>query len=144
MTIDSSVSQRFARPGRVPATSAPLRAGLLAALAMGPLHAHAHVKWFSNVVNCSSTPLPPSSVLTRPLFLVLWLAAILTLWVVFKVERRILPRFETLHHLHADWKQRFSRHSAWLLRIGVAVYFASLFTYDGTAPVTNGIGHYLA
>lgn len=135
MTIDPSPAQRPARTHRARLTEGPLRMGLLSLLGMGPVHAHAHVKWFSNVVNCSSTPLPPSSVLTRPLFVVLWLAALLTMWGVFTVERRILPRFETLHQLHADWKQRFSRHSAWLLRIGVAVYFLSLFMHDGPARI---------
>ena len=135
MTIDHAASQWPARGRRAPLPSGPWRMGLLLPLGMGPVHAHAHVKWFSNVVNCSSTPLSPGSVLTHPLFLALWLAAALTLCAVFTVERRILPHFETLHQAHADWKQRFSRHSAWLLRIGVAVYFLSLFTHEGPARI---------
>ncbi|MFX4454870.1 hypothetical protein ABTA67_20575, partial [Acinetobacter baumannii] len=72
--------------------------------AANPTGAHAHVKWFSNVVNCGATPLSPLSVLGTPLFIALWLAAVLVLCGVFLVERRVLPRFETLHQMHADWK----------------------------------------
>lgn len=135
MTIDPTPLPPPDRSWRLAWNTGPMRMGLISLLGMGPLHAHAHVKWFSSVVNCSSTPLPAASVLTRPLFVMLWLAALLTLWGVFTIERRVLPRFETLHQLHADWKQRFSRHSAWLLRIGVAVYFLSLFTHEGPARI---------
>lgn len=110
-----------------------LAVGATGLIAASPTSAQAHVKWFSNVVNCANTPLPPWSVIGTPLFAALLIGAVLALLGVFTVERRVLPRFETLHQVHADWKQRFNRNAAWLLRIGVCVYFLSLFTHDSQA-----------
>lgn len=117
------------------ALPAVLGTGLATLACAWPTSAQAHVKWFSNVVNCGATPLSPLAVLGSPLFVMLVLGALLTLCIVFMVERHILPRFETLHQVHADWKQRFSRNAAWLLRIGVCVYFVSLFTQDGQGRI---------
>lgn len=137
MTIDLSGPPTRPRNTHLTCTGWPsVLPGLLAGMAAAsPTGAQAHVKWFSNVVNCGATPLSPLSVLGTPLFIALWLAAVLVLCGVFLVERRVLPRFETLHQMHADWKQRFSRIAAWLLRIGVCVYFLSLLSHDSEARI---------
>jgi len=95
-----------------------------------PGPAQAHVKWFSQVVNCGNTPMSPLQVIGSPLFLALFVAAILTLCGVFLVERRVLQRFQAIQQSHADWKQHFNRSAAWLLRLGVCIYFVSLLAHD--------------
>lgn len=123
MTIDPPAGPRSLRH------FTPLALGV--GLTLGATPAQAHVKWFSSVVNCGTTPLSPLDVLSRPLFLVLLAAAALTLLGVFLIERRTLPRFQAMHQQHAGWKQHFNLHAAWLLRIGVCVYFLSLLTQGG-------------
>jgi len=134
VTIDLNRGRPRSRPW-TPRWRSALPVATTGLIAASPTGAQAHVKWFSNVVNCANTPLPPWSVIGTPLFVALLVGAVLALLGVFTVERRVLPRFETLHQTHADWKLRFNRSAAWLLRIGVCVYFLSLFNQDSAARI---------
>jgi hypothetical protein len=108
--------------------SAAMAAAGVLALAATP--AQAHVKWFSKVVNCISTPLSPLEVISAPYFVLVFLAAVATILGVFLIERRILPRFEQANHAAAARKARISVWAGHLLRVGVAVYFVSLISYS--------------
>ena len=109
----------------------PRLAALLAtcALALVSLPAQAHVKWFSKVVNCVQAPLTPWSVFSSPFFLVLYVAAVATLFGVFWVERRLQPRFERFNVEAGPFKHQIGYWATRLLRVGVAIYFLSLLQY---------------
>jgi len=107
---------------------AALAAAGVLALTASP--AQAHVKWFSKVVNCMSTPLSPLEVLSAPYFVWVYLAAVITILGVYLVERRLQPRFEQINLAAAARKARISVWAGHLLRLGVAIYFVSLISYS--------------
>lgn len=100
------------------------------AFALMAMPAHAHVKWFSKVVNCVSAPLSPLAVITQPYFLLVYLAAVLVMVGVFYTEKKILHRFEKANSAAAPLKSQISTWAARLLRVGVSVYFLSLIAYS--------------
>jgi hypothetical protein len=108
-----------------------LALGAATMLAATALPAQAHVKWFSRVVDCNSVPLSPMEVITAPFFIVLYIAAVATMLGVFWVERQIHPRFQQANEQRAALKSQIGFWLAWLLRIGVALYFVLLVTYSG-------------
>ncbi|MEY4429578.1 MAG: hypothetical protein RLZZ182_2267 [Pseudomonadota bacterium] len=96
-----------------------------------PTTAQAHVKWFSKIVNCTSAPLDPWPVVTQPLFLALWLLATVVLGWVFFAERLLLPSYRRAHLAWHARKPAGQRALATVLRLGVALYFASLMAGMG-------------
>lgn len=99
---------------------------LLCALVSVPAPALAHVKWFSKVVDCISTPLRPEATLFSPLFMTLLSAALVTMVGVFYVETRMLGYFVKINQAASGLKRQISLYAARLLRLGVAIYFVAM------------------
>jgi hypothetical protein len=120
--------QSAARRLRFPSIAALGAAGALATFAPA---AQAHVKWFSKVVNCVSVPLSPLDVITAPYFITVYIAAVLAMAAVFLIDKRLSPRLDQWNDTFARQRQLVSQGAAHLLRVGVAIYFASLLLYGG-------------
>ncbi|MCW7539708.1 hypothetical protein OOT46_17865 [Aquabacterium sp. A7-Y] len=103
----------------------------VAALAGVPLGAEAHVKWFSRVVNCATSPLGIADVVTAPLFIGLYLSALVTIGAVLCVDRAV-PRY-TFRGAGPFALADASR-AARFLRGAVAVYFVSVAGYAMYRP----------
>lgn len=107
---------------------------LLAGPAMS-LPAAAHVKWFSMMANCASTPLTTLGVISSPLFAGLAVAAFVAMLAVSTADGRI-SRGDNPASRFAAWLDRGA--AGWIapvLRAGVASYFVSIVGYFGGAPI---------
>ncbi|MCW7540438.1 hypothetical protein OOT46_21655 [Aquabacterium sp. A7-Y] len=105
--------------------------GAAGALAAVPLGAEAHVKWFSKVVNCVTTPLEMSDVLAMPLFMGLYLSALVVMAGVFWIDRAV-ARYD--FRGRGPLALADASGAALFLRGGVAVYFASVAWYAAYRP----------
>lgn len=106
----------------------------LAGLAMS-LPAAAHVKWFSMMANCASTPLTTLAVISSPLFAAFAMAAFVAMFAVSTADGRISRGINPASRF-AHWLDRGA--AGWvvpLLRIGVAVYFVAIAIYFDGAPI---------
>jgi hypothetical protein len=99
------------------------------------LPAHAHVKWFSMMANCASTPITTLDIVSSPLFVGLTLAAVAAMFAVAAVDSRI-SRGGNLAVRSAAWIDHEAANLvAPLLRIGVAIYFVTIVAYFYGSPI---------
>jgi hypothetical protein len=99
------------------------------------LPAHAHVKWFSMLANCATTPITTLDIVTSPLFIGLGLAAFAAMFAVGAIDGRI-SHGDNLALRWAAWADHGAVELiAPLLRIGVAVYFVSIVAYFYASPI---------
>jgi len=106
-----------------------LKLVLLFAGIVASLPAHAHVKWFSMMANCVSTPITTLDIVSSPLFAGLTLAAFATIFAVAAIDGRI-SRDDSPAVRAAAWVDHEAANLiAPLLRIGVALYFLSIAVY---------------
>ena len=107
---------------------------LLAGLAMS-LPAAAHVKWFSMMANCASTPLTTLAVMSCPLFAAVAMAAFVAMFAVSSVDGRVSRG----HNAASRWAAWLDRGAGeWIvpvLRIGVAGYFVAIVVFFHGAPI---------
>jgi hypothetical protein len=107
---------------------------LIAGIVMS-LPAHAHVKWFSMMANCATTPITTLDIISSPLFAGLAVAAFAAIFAVAAVDGR-LSRGDNLAVRSAAWVDHEAVELiAPLLRIGVAIYFVSVVIYFYGSPI---------
>ncbi|AKJ29693.1 hypothetical protein AAW51_3002 [Caldimonas brevitalea] len=104
------------------------------ALLLNCTGAYAHVKWFSKVVNCTSTPLNIGSILASPMFVALFIAALAVMAGVCRVDKLAAERYPYLHRSPSVLEHRRADRAALLLRVGVGIYFLSVFLYRDERP----------
>lgn len=108
---------------------------LLFAGIVASLPAHAHVKWFSMMANCASTPITTFDIISSPLFVGLTVAAFAAMLAVAAIDGRI-SRGDNLAVRSAAWVDHEAANLiAPLLRIGVALYFVSIVVYFYGSPI---------
>ena len=94
---------------------------LLVAGIIVSLPAHAHVKWFSMMANCATTPITTLDIVSSPLFVGLAVAAFAAIFAVAAIDGR-LSRGDNLAVRSAAWVDHEAVELiAPLLRIGVAI-----------------------
>ena len=108
---------------------------LLIAAIVVSLPAHAHVKWFSMMANCATTPITTLDIVSSPLFVGLAVAAFAAMFAVAAIDGRI-SRGDNLAVRSAAWVDHEAANLiAPLLRIGVAIYFVSIVVYFYESPI---------
>lgn len=108
---------------------------LLCAGIVVSLPAHAHVKWFSMMADCASTPITTFNMISSPLFVGLTVAAFAAMFAVAAIDGRI-SRGDNLAVRAAAWvDHEAAKLIAPLLRIGVAIYFVSIVVYFYGSPI---------
>ena len=95
----------------------------------------AHVKWFSMMANCASTPITTLDIVSSPLFVGLSLAAFAAMFAIAAVDGRISRGANAAERLTAWIDNEAAGLIAPLLRIGVAVYFVSIVAYFYGSPI---------
>ncbi|MEO5784552.1 MAG: hypothetical protein ABIS17_03465 [Casimicrobiaceae bacterium] len=102
---------------------------IVALLTFGvPASAFAHIKWFV-AYNLANPPRPAFDVVSGRYFVLFCLAIAPFVFVVSLLDRH-LTRRECFLHRHADaLTHRLSDYFPLMLRVGVSVFFAALFTY---------------
>jgi hypothetical protein len=107
---------------------------LIAGMVMS-LPASAHVKWFSMMADCASTPITTLNIISSPLFAALAVAAFAAMFAVAAIDARISHG----ENLAARAAARVDRDAADLiapfLRIGVAIYFVCVVVYFYGSPI---------
>ena len=99
------------------------------------LPAHAHVKWFSMMANCATTPITTLDIVSSQLFVGLAFAAFAVMFAVATIDGRI-SRDDNLAVRLAAWVDHEAANLiAPLLRIGVAIYFVSIVAYFYEFPI---------
>ncbi|HEX6829428.1 MAG TPA: hypothetical protein VF104_10675 [Burkholderiales bacterium] len=99
------------------------------------LPAHAHVKWFSMMANCTSTPITTFDLISTPLFVGLAVAAFAAMYAVAAIDGRI-SRGDNPAVRAAAWVDHEAANLiAPLLRVGVAIYFATIAVYFYGSPI---------
>jgi hypothetical protein len=99
------------------------------------LPAHAHVKWFSMMANCATTPITTLDVLSSPMFIGLALAAFAVMLAVAVLDGRISNGDNAAVRSAARIDHEAAKLIAPLVRIGVAIYFVSIVVYFYGAPI---------
>jgi len=99
------------------------------------LPATAHVKWFSMMADCASTPITTFNIISSPLFAAFAVAAFAAMCAVAAIDMRISHG----ENLAARTAARVDREAAELiapfLRIGVAIYFVCVVVYFDGSPI---------
>lgn len=103
--------------------------------AIAPLSVHAHVKWFSSIVDTRVSPLTPLEVISSPLFMGIGLMAAAVLFVVAHIDGRISHRSNSPMRLAVLLEQLVGEFISPILRVGVAVYFAAAVLYFRDSPI---------
>jgi len=107
---------------------------LTVALMLAAAPAIAHVKWFSKVANCASTPLTPTAVMLSAVFALLYACSTMaiagTVW-----AERLLAGMQVIISLTHSLNRYASRLAAPVLRVAVAAYFAVLPFYFYDNPI---------
>ena len=99
------------------------------------LPARAHVKWFSMMAVCASTPITTFNIISSPLFAAFAVAAFAAMFAVAAIDLRISQGQSLIARL-AEWVDREAAVLiAPLLRIGVAIYFVSVVAYFYGSPI---------
>jgi hypothetical protein len=107
---------------------------LIAGMAMS-LPANAHVKWFSMMADCASTPITTLNIISSPLFAAFAVAAFAAMFVVAAIDGR-MSNGENLAGRFATWVDREAAELiAPVLRVGVAIYFLSVVAYFHGSPI---------
>jgi hypothetical protein len=99
------------------------------------LPASAHVKWFSMMADCASTPITTFNIISSPLFAVFALAAFAAMFAVAAIDARLSNGQNFAAHTAAWLDRETADLIAPLLRIGVAIYFASVVAYFQGSPI---------
>ncbi|AKJ28581.1 hypothetical protein AAW51_1890 [Caldimonas brevitalea] len=94
----------------------------------------AHVKWFSKVVNCVSSPLDIAQVVASPLFAALFCAALVVMATVFTVDKQVRRRCKGRPPPALLSGASGAAAASALLRAGVAVYFVCVPWYAQDRP----------
>jgi hypothetical protein len=100
------------------------------------LPAHAHVKWFSMMANCASTPIRTFDIISSPLFVSLTVAAFAVMFAVAAIDGRISRGDNLAVRAAARIDYEVANLIAPLLRVGVAIYFVSIVVYFYGSPIT--------
>ena len=99
------------------------------------LPAGAHVKWFSMMADCATTPITTFNIISSPLFAGFAVAALAAMLAVGFIDGRI-SRGVNLAARSAAWLDvEAAGLVAPFVRIGVAIYFASIVIYFYGTPI---------
>jgi hypothetical protein len=97
--------------------------------------AQAHVKWFSKMADCGTSPITTLNIFSSPLFVGLSIAAAVAMTALVIADGRIsrgdnlaVRSAARLDRAAADWMMPF-------LRLGIAAYFAGIVIYFSAAPI---------
>lgn len=141
------------RPSAPPPGDRPRRSGLLqwlhslrwaarlGALAFAtawvwPGRAGAHTRWFTTVADAFTPPLALTTLFGSPLFLPLFLATVAVVAGVQAADRGLRRRCDAAGSLSRRVDEMTVSVAPALLRLAIALYFASIAAFFSTAPVT--------
>jgi uncharacterized membrane protein YphA (DoxX/SURF4 family) len=103
--------------------------------AMMPLIGDAHVKWFSKMANCVTSPSTPLDSMYSALFIGLGFAALAVMLVVTLIDWKIShPNGAVAYHA-ARVECHVTEHVSPLLRFGLAAYLVLIATYFYQSPI---------
>src|SRR5215208_7028831 len=99
------------------------------------LPASAHVKWFSMMADCASTPITTLNIISSPLFAAFAVAAFAAMFAVAAIDLRISQGENLIARSSASIDREAAGLIAPLLRVGVAIYFVSVVAYFYGSPI---------
>ncbi len=107
---------------------------LLAALLWAP-PSHAHVKWFSKMVDCVSRPLSPTEVIASKWFLFGLMSTTIVIFITSAIDRGVPWSIASLQLKQKQISAFADRWAGWILRLGIFVYFIAVPLYYWKHPV---------
>ncbi len=103
--------------------------------ALTPLPGNAHVKWFSKMANCVTSPLTPLDTMYSPLFIGVGFAALAAMLIVTRIDWRI-SHGNGIATRHATRLERhITEYVSPLVRFGLAAYFVLIATFFRDSPI---------
>lgn len=103
--------------------------------AMTPLIGHAHVKWFSKMANCVSSPNTPLDSMYSALFIGLGCAALAMMLLVILIDWWISQPNGIVTRHAARVEHHVTGYVSPLLRFGLAAYFILIATFFRDSPI---------
>lgn len=103
--------------------------------AMTPLLGDAHVKWFSKMANCVTSPNTPLDSMYSALFIGLGFAALAVMLVVILIDWRISHANGIAARHAARVERHVTEYVSLLLRFGLAAYFVLIATFFHHSPI---------